>query len=265
MNDLFGPFEKLIVAVLVFLFSIYYVLDRYVPSIIYSELNNVHNDFSVSSHMAPRKGVVVPAGEYSRYLSNPESFLPNEFSQPQNSQYDPAKINWFAKGTDGEKHPSNAFLVNFAPFETKKYWLPLLALSLRVKYLRDDDIKIDDDTWQTSPETYLRMAGDCEDHAILLADWMINLGYDARVVAGIVHKEAHAWVVLYKDGKEYLLETTDKASRRRYPLVSLHPEYSPAFMFNRDHFWVMTRDNRGWRNRLSTQSWVELSDFKESL
>ena len=129
--------------------------------------------------------------------------------------------------------------------------------------MRDDEIRIGNDTWQTSLQTYVDRWGDCEDHAILLADWMIGLGYDARVVLGMVKGEGHAWVVLYKDEKEYLLESTDKASRRRYPLVTLHPEYVPAIMFNQDHFWarMTTKDRRG---RIKSDEWIMLSDFKEA-
>ena len=267
MNEILGPFEKSIIGLLVVLFGIYFALDHYFPSIFYPELNKVRSDPAVSISSTPRKGQVVPVSDYSAYLSDPSVFLgQDEFARKSGtSQYDATKINWFAKGTDDQQHPSNAYLVGFTPFYTSKYWLPLLAVSLRIRYMRDDEIKINDDTWQTSPETYVRMWGDCEDHAILLADWMIGLGYDARVVAGTVNGEAHAWVVLFKDGKEYLLEATDKASRRRYPLIELHPEYVPAFMFNRDNFWAVITENRGWRNRLSTKRWVELSNFKENL
>lgn len=265
MKEILGPFEKSIMGLLLVLFGIYFALGLYFPSLSSSELSRVNDNPSIIS-LAPRKGQVVPASAYSAYLSDPSAFLAqDEFARKSGtSRYDATKINWFAKGTDGQKYPSNAYLLGFSPFYTSKYWLPLLAVSLRVRYMRDDVIKIDDDTWQTAPETYTRMWGDCEDHAILLADWLIDLGYDARVVAGTAKGEAHAWVVLYKDGKEYLLEATNKASRRRYPLASLHPEYEPAFMFNRDHFWAVTTENSGWRNRLAAKNWVILSEFKET-
>lgn len=264
--DILGPFEKTIIGILVGLFGLYFALAQYCPTLIYSELNQVYNQPFTTIDPAPRKGQVIPVSDYSKYISSSSSFLTQESAgTSENNRYDPTKINWFAKGTDGQQHPSNAYLLGFRPFSTDKYWLPLLAVSLRVRYVRDDEIKAGDDTWQTSLETYVDMHGDCEDHAILLADWMIDLGYDARVVVGTIKNEGHAWVVLYKDGKEYLLEATDKGSRRRYPFVALHPEYVPAFMFNRDHFWAMVTENRGWRDRLATQSWVELSDFKQNL
>jgi hypothetical protein len=258
-------FEKSIVGLLLGLFVICFAIDHYSPLIFYPELNRVSDDPAVLVNPAPRKGQVVPVSEYSVYLSDPSVFLArDEFAKKSgDSRYDATKINWFSKASDGKKYPSNAYLLGFSPFHTSKYWLPLLAVNLRVRYMRDDVIKVGDDTWQTAPETYVRMWGDCEDHAIFLADWLIGSGHDARVVAGTVKGEAHAWVVLYKDGKEYLLESTDKASRRRYPLVSLHPEYEPVFMFNRDHFWAVITENEDRRNRIAAKSWLVLSDFKE--
>lgn len=265
MMDILGSFEKTIIGILAGLFGIYFALEHYYPVIVYPELNRVYNQPFTTIDPAPRKGQVIPVSDYSAYLSNSSSFLTQEsVGISGNNQYDPTKINWFAKGIDGQQHPSNAYLLGFCPFSTDKYWLPLLAVSLRVRYVSDDEIK-PDDTWQTSLETYVDMHGDCEDHSILLADWMIDLGYDARVVVGTVKGEGHAWVVLYKDGKEYLLEATEKASRRRYPFVVFHPEYIPAFMFNRDHFWARVTEHRGWRDRLQTESWVVLSDFRQSL
>ncbi|MFA5260365.1 MAG: transglutaminase family protein [Candidatus Omnitrophota bacterium] len=267
MNNFWGPFEKSIAGLLLLLAGVYVVLDHCLPAVFYPELNNIHGGPPAPMSLSPRKGRVIPAGEQGAYLSDPASFFnQDEFSKKSAAySYDATKINWYAKSTDGQSYPSNAYLLGFIPFRTRQYWLPLLAVSLRVQYSRDDEIKVNEDIWQTAPETYVNMAGDCEDHAILLADWMMGLGYDARVVIGTFKGELHAWVELFKDGKEYLLEATDKASRRRYPLVSLHPEYVPLFMFNRDHFWAVITERRGWRNMSSKKDWVELSEFQESL
>lgn len=262
---MFGRFEKSIFGLLAILFGLYFALDHYFPAIVYPELKKLRNDPSVLIKAVPRKGEVVPTSVYSAYLFNQSLFLgQDDFGKKsENSPGDPKKINWFVKGTDGKEHPSNAYFLGFIPFHTNKYWLPLLAVSLRVKYKRDDEIILGKDIWQTSLETYIKMRGDCEDHSILLADWMTGLGYDARVVVGTAHGEGHAWVVLYKDGKEYLLETTDKASRRRYPFVALHPEYVPAIMFNRDHFWMRITKQKGFR-RVQSEEWIILSDFNET-
>ena len=246
MDELFGPFEKSILGLLAVAIGLYLILARLGNSFPDQDLKQLYSIPAPLMDSNPRTGDVVSASQYSMYVSN----------------NDPEKINLFAKGTDGKKHPSNAYLLGFAPFQTQKYWVPLLAVSLRVRYMTDAIIKYDDDVWQTSVETYKRMWGDCEDHAILLADWMIKLGYDARVAVGTVNGQGHAWVVLFKDGKEYLLEATDKGSRRRYPLVALHPEYVSFCMFNRDHFWaVLTK--KDYRGRIQSQEWAILSDFRE--
>ena len=264
MNKFWGPFEKFIIGLLAVLFGIYFALDHYSPEMLYSELKNLHHDPSILSNSAPREGEVIPTSLYGAYISNPSMFLTrDEFGKKaEDIQFNPKNINFFAKGTDGQEHPANAYFLKFTPFDTKKYWLPLLAVSLRVKYMRDNEFNLKEDIWQTSLETYVRMRGDCEDHAILLADWMIGLGYDARVVGGTFNGEGHAWVILYMDGKEYLLEATDKASRRRYPLVELHPEYAALFMFNQNRFWVKKTQNL---NRYEPEQWILLSEFREKI
>ena len=66
------------------------------------------------------------------------------------------------------------------------------------------------------------------------------MGHDARVVIGWYGDIGHAWVVLFKDGKEYLLEATRKNRQQsfaRYPLARYQTEYKPNSMFNRTTFW----------------------------
>ena len=61
------------------------------------------------------------------------------------------------------------------------------------------------EVWQSSQQAFYSAVGDCEDHAILLADWLIGLGYDARVAVGDYDGAGHAWVVLFAEGQEFLL------------------------------------------------------------
>ena len=70
--------------------------------------------------------------------------------------------------------------------------------------------------WQNSRQAYLHTRGDCEDHAIILADWLIALGHDARVVLGNHRGGGHAWVVLFQDGREMILEATSKKANQGY-------------------------------------------------
>jgi hypothetical protein len=66
------------------------------------------------------------------------------------------------------------------------------------------------------------------------------MGYDARVVTGMHGKEGHAWVVMFDQGKTYLLEATSKRRRRTLPLAASMPDYKPEYMFDRQNFWVNT-------------------------
>ena len=66
---------------------------------------------------------------------------------------------------------------------------------------------------------------------------------DSTGVVGDMDGNGHAWVVLLKNGREYLLEATRKNRINRnsaYPLTSLHRDYHPEYMFNREFFWENT-------------------------
>lgn len=51
------------------------------------------------------------------------------------------------------------------------------------------------DVWQTSQGAFLKGKGDCEDHAVILADPLIDIGLDARVVLGDYRGRGHAWKI----------------------------------------------------------------------
>lgn len=247
--------------ILAVLLALLYCVDKYWAVVENPELSNVYKKWDLAVDLSPRKGKVLDVNDEEKtHLSDVTMIREGGPAEPAHD-YGITYNNYFAKGSDGKTYPVNAYLQGFVPFNTDKFWVPLLAVGLRVKYMHDFITKIDD-IWQTSPETYVKMTGDCEDHAILLADWMIKLGYDARVVTGTWDGDGHAWVVLYKDGKEYLLEATNKASNRRFPLVSLHPEYVPKMMFNRDHFWSMLSEDK--KTHVPVKRWVLLSRFEEN-
>ncbi|MCH9692890.1 MAG: transglutaminase-like domain-containing protein [Gammaproteobacteria bacterium] len=151
-----------------------------------------------------------------------------------------------APGMDQAQHFVNAYLVGFAPFETDNIFGPAYTLSRTKTYQLDrNSITGFRELWQTSREAFFYKRGDCEDHAIALADWLIEMGEDARVVAGEFDGEGHAWVILFKEGKQYLFEATDKRpGMRRLSLASMHPKYQPRWMFNREHFWFNTGSAR---------------------
>jgi predicted transglutaminase-like cysteine proteinase len=115
----------------------------------------------------------------------------------------------------------------------------------------DTDIKISSgpqDSWQTALETSKIGSGDCEDTSILLADWLISLGINARVAVGShISGGGHAWCVAEIDGNEYLLETTsgEHTDFRKPPSTSRYShEYMPMAMFDRERLFF--REGEGW-------------------
>lgn len=165
-----------------------------------------------------------------------------------------------AMGTDWRHHIVNGYLVGYRPFEAANVLEPLQVLALRKRYQYDHlQYAGRQEVWQTSEQAFVAPKGDCEDHALALADWLIEQGEDARVVLGQYRGGGHAWVVLLREGQAYLLEATRKqgvTGRFRYPLASLETDYHPEMMFNRHSFWVntgsrLTTDYQGarWQRR----------------
>lgn len=167
-----------------------------------------------------------------------------------------------AQGLDRAHHFVNAYLEGYSPFAADNVFVPLSVLARKKTYMLDQLNHGGEEVWQTSRQAYWFTRGDCEDHAIALADWLIDMGEDARVALGSHRGGGHAWVVLIKDGREYILEATRKSGLsglKRYPLAALQPDYQPHYQFNRSRFWhntgsPATTDYRG-------SHWQEKSHF----
>lgn len=172
-----------------------------------------------------------------------------------------------AMGVDRNYYFANSYLVGFEPYKTRKLWQPLITLALKKTYQFDHHQYGSSwqDIWQNSQQAYFYSHGDCEDHAILLADWLISMGYDARVVIGEVSSGGHAWVILYYEGREYLLEATNKRQPRSvndFKLAKYSPEYRPRYMFNRNSFWANVGPKL--TTRYSGKHWKETANFVRS-
>ncbi len=218
----------------------------------------------------PRHGEVVLVNPSSRRSS---AFFQEQVAKLEGKQHIDYPMFWWtgaekkvfmltAMGRDNLHHVANAYLLGFQPFATDKLWVPMQTIATRLKY-RQDEKQFNGrmDLWQTSKQAYYWLRGDCEDHALLLADWLIEMGYDARVVAGMHGKEGHAWVVVLDQGTTYLLEATSKRRRRVMPLASSLPEYMPEYMFNRQDFWVNTGSFL--TANYSDKKWKKRSRFEE--
>jgi hypothetical protein len=168
-----------------------------------------------------------------------------------------------APGIDDIQHIVNGYLQGYMPYKAENVFIPLYVLSKKKRYQYDHIThKGKEERWQTSKQAFHYPRGDCEDHAIALADWLIESGHDARVVLGDFDGEGHAWVVLFKDNKEYLLEATDKSYGRRknrYPLAKFEPKYHPQWMFNQTDFWTNTGSK--FTTSYSSKKWVKKSRY----
>ncbi|WP_346837935.1 transglutaminase-like domain-containing protein [Microbulbifer sp. SAOS-129_SWC] len=171
-----------------------------------------------------------------------------------------------ARGLDSQHHFANSYLVGFKPFKTRQLWVPLYTLAVRKEYQYDaQQYGGLADVWQTSRQSFYQKRGDCEDHALLLADWLIELGVDARVAVGTYKGSGHAWVVAIVDDQEYLLEATSKrriSTWKALPLAQLVDGYNVEFQFNRHFFWA--RKNNTPTRRYRGNQWIKKSQFIHS-
>ena len=164
------------------------------------------------------------------------------------------------------KHPFvNSYLVGIRPFKAENNWLPLYVISKLKTYQYDKEQYGAVEVWQNSAQAMKLPRGDCEDHALALADWLISEGVDARVVIGKYKNGGHAWVVAKINQRTYLLEATSKRVRKNWnhlPLASLSYDYFPTHMFNRTEFWVNT--NKDLTQDYQGVHWVKTSKFKNT-
>jgi hypothetical protein len=118
------------------------------------------------------------------------------------------------------------------------------------------------DAWQTSLETMVRGRGDCEDSSILLADWLISRGFEARVAIGRYGDVGqHAWCVVRVEGVDYLLESTEgNPDPDKLPYVAdVGARYVPETLFDREFIYVRSdRRERFQNNYWSNKEWIKL-------
>ena len=119
------------------------------------------------------------------------------------------------------------------------------------------------DRWQTALETQTLGQGDCEDSSILLADWLIARGFEARVALGKYGDiGGHAWCVVRLDGMEYLLESTVEGNPdfNSPPLVSrIGSRYVPEVLFDRWHIYTRNSNRQTWNGDYWSDSlWLKI-------
>lgn len=196
----------------------------------------------------PRAGMVRDSGTGARvdkvFAQQLRRYEPASHGYTFKKRSDSALTYVAVPAVDGGLHSPQAFLLGRTPYSVDQAWMPLYAISERMRYQLDkQQFQGREEVWLTTLQAWSHAKGDCEDHAIPLADWLIEIGLDARVVLGTHRREGHAWVIVFKEGQEYLLEATDKKKVKNwsaYPLAKLLPDYHPEMMFNRETLWVNT-------------------------
>jgi len=134
-------------------------------------------------------------------------------------------FSWYFEGSSA---------VAVASFEEIHAWLR------GCQYTSDFELFHERDFWQ-HPTTFERLrAGDCEDYALWAWRKLVELGYDADLVAGRVptpddRVTRHAWIVFRRDGREYVYEPmrADLAAAV-CPLADVREQYIPEVGVGRD-------------------------------
>jgi predicted transglutaminase-like cysteine proteinase len=145
-----------------------------------------------------------------------------------------------AMATDNKRYIANQFLQGYSPYKVTNLW-QIMDKMREFEFRADGSLsKTNKDVWLTGKELFTRRIGDCEDYAILLADWMIKNNWDARIALGTLNNISHAWVLLRVNKKDYILDGTKKSlfsQYRQFSLAKHKPEYKHEYMFNRNEFW----------------------------
>jgi hypothetical protein len=114
---------------------------------------------------------------------------------------------------------------------------------LGCEYVHDRELFHEPDFWQ-HPRTFEQFRkGDCEDHALWAWRKLLELGYDADLVAGrclpwdpaVPEKDrGHVWVIFRRDGETFLFEAASKAKDHMVRLLAAAaPGYRPEFGVDR--------------------------------
>lgn len=136
------------------------------------------------------------------------------------------------------------------------------AVVKHCRYAKDlSGLSGEKDSWQRPSETYSFRNGDCEDTSLLLADWLISRGFNARVAIGdAVGQGGHAWCVVDLDGRQYVLETTLAKTPDVPPETQLVADrYRPRYLFDRQSIYFLEGDLGDIADYFSPDLWEALA------
>lgn len=163
----------------------------------------------------------------------------------------------FMKATDEKLYFANAYFLSYTPFIPNNIFYVASYLSSHLKN-KTNRYKLTHN-FKTSKQAYKARLVSSEENALIMADWLITLGYDARVVVGTFKQNKHAWVLLNNLNNFYILDATNIGKRKRFPLAATLPNYHPKYMYNHINIWI----NKGssFTTNYSSDNWVESYSF----
>ena len=99
-----------------------------------------------------------------------------------------------------------------------------------------------EDYWMPPEEFENARKGDCEDFAIYAWRQLLEMGYRARFVAGVIREDAagHAWVTFEDRGRHFLLEPQERFLGLHFPrldTLQYKPMISVEWDGERPHFF----------------------------
>jgi len=208
--------------------------------------------FNISLHAVdkvtlPKKGTVKPIAFFQSYKQFNSTNYKSKNLQPPTVRSASNKQLFF----------TNGFFLSYAPFIPSNIFNISSHLS---KHYKHSIKKFKPFIYmQTSKEAYRSRNANAEENALVMADWLIRLGYDARVVVGTFKNKPHAWVVMKNMQNYYILDATNRGNRKHYPLAATLPNYHPRYMYNQKYIWK----NKGssFTTRYDSANWEKKYKF----
>jgi hypothetical protein len=182
------------------------VLSRRLPEFDLEQANRIGGRFfQICPHCRTAHGVEIDRHSQTLILTCPDCKMPYEV---------------LAADTDGQFRRASDYFEGFklpnAPVLAEKPSVSRMV-SVWAEVLQHCDYEYDrvglnkGEAWKMPSQTWKDARGDCEDTSLLLADALISAGIDARVAVGWnIHIGQHAWCVARVDGRQYILESTQR-------------------------------------------------------
>ncbi len=205
------------------------------------------NLYALDETALPKKGNVKPTAFFESY----KRF--NTMSYKKKRLQPPIVIS----ASNKQLYFSNGLFLSYAPFIPSNIFNIASHLSKHYTHSRKRFHKLR--FMQTSKQAYISRNVNNEENALVMTDWLIKLGYDARVVIGTLKNKPHAWVMMKNMQDFFILDATLKGKRKHYPLAATLPNYHPKYMYNHQYTW----ENQGssFTTRYDSDNWVKKYNF----